>query len=300
MSLSLLIGILELSFIYGIMALGVYITYTILDFPDLSVDGTFPLGIAICFVFIDHGLNPWLALVAAFCAGCIAGAFTGLLNVKLRIRNLLCGILTMTALYSVNYAIVGKASAFLSMDSITIFKHAGMLIPAAAQQYVKLITIAVIAIAAKLGLDWYLKTKSGFLLRSVGANEGLVVTLAKNPGTIKIIGLALANGLVALAGAVNCQYTRQFNVGSGTGTVVMGLAAVIIGNTVFRKIKFLRITTGVLMGMFVYRACISLAIKAGLPSEYTNFAITALFIITLVINEFVFEKKKRSEARKYA
>ena len=106
----LIVGILEQGLIYGIMAMGVYITYTILDFPDLSVDGTFPLGIAICFVMINNGLNPWLALLAAFAAGCIAGMFTGIFNVKLRIRNLLCGILTMTALYSINYGIVGKAS----------------------------------------------------------------------------------------------------------------------------------------------------------------------------------------------
>lgn len=105
----LIVGILEQGLIYGIMAMGVYITYTILDFPDLSVDGTFPLGIAICFVMINKGLNPWLALLAAFAAGGIAGMFTGIFNVKLRIRNLLCGILTMTALYSINYGIVGKA-----------------------------------------------------------------------------------------------------------------------------------------------------------------------------------------------
>ena len=123
----LIVGILEQGLIYGIMAMGVYITYTILDFPDLSVDGTFPLGIAICFVMINNGLNPWLALLAAFAAGCIAGMFTGIFNVKLRIRNLLCGILTMTALYSINYGIVGKASDFLSMDTTTIFSQTAFL-----------------------------------------------------------------------------------------------------------------------------------------------------------------------------
>ncbi len=289
----LIIGILEQGLIYGIMAMGVYITYTILDFPDLSVDGTFPLGIAVCFVMVNHGLSPWLALIAAFAAGCAAGMFTGLFNVKLKIRNLLCGILTMTALYSVNYGIVGKASDFLSMDTTTIFSQTEFLFGNGHMaMYSKLAVILVITLAAKFALDWYMRTKSGFLLRSVGDNEGLVVTLAKNPGTIKIIGLAIANGLVSLAGAVYCQYGRAFNVGSGTGTVVMGLAAVIIGTTVFRKVKFMRITTGVLLGMVVYKACISVALAAGLPAQNTNLMITLLFIATLVINEFVLKKRK--------
>ena len=294
---SMIIGILEQGFIYGIMAMGVYITYTILDFPDLSVDGTFPLGIAVCFVMISHSMDPWLALLAAFAAGCIAGAFTGIFNVKLKIRNLLCGILTMTALYSVNYSIVGKASDFLGMDSVTIFSTTEFLFPGHASLYSKLAVIIAIALIAKFALDWYMRTKSGFLLRSVGDNEGLVITLAKNPGTIKIIGLSIANGLVSLAGAVYCQYSRAFNVGSGTGTVVMGLAAVIIGTTVFKKLKFMRVTTGVLLGMIVYKACISIALAAGLRSQDTNFMITVLFIATLVVNEFFVKKKKAGVKR---
>lgn len=290
---SLIIGILEIGFIYGIMAMGVYITYTILDFPDLSVDGTFPLGIAVTFVMISNSINPWLALIAAFAAGCIAGIFTGIFNVKLKIRNLLCGILTMTALYSVNYGIVGKASDFLGMDSVTIFSQTAALFGSGhIAMYSKLIVVAVIALAAKFALDWYMRTKSGFLLRSVGDNEGLVITLAKNPGTIKIVGLAISNGLVALSGSVYCQYSRAFNVGGGTGTVVMGLAAVIIGATVFKKIRFMKVTTGVLLGMIVYRACISIALKLGLPSQNTNMAITVLFIAALMLNEFVLKKNK--------
>ena len=277
----LIVGILEQGLIYGIMAMGVYITYTILDFPDLSVDGTFPLGIAICFVMINNGLNPWLALLAAFAAGCIAGMFTGIFNVKLRIRNLLCGILTMTALYSI------------SMDTTTIFSQTAFLFGNGHfALYSKLVVILVITLIAKFALDWYMRTKSGFLLRSVGDNEGLVITLAQNPGTIKIIGLAIANGLVSLAGAVYCQYGKAFNVASGTGTVVMGLAAVIIGSTIFKKIKFLRITTGVLFGMIIYKACISIALAAGLRSQDTNLMITILFIATLCVDEFLLKKKK--------
>ena len=178
------------------------------------------------------------------------------------------------------------------MDAVTIFSHTSPIFGGALAPFSKLIVIAVIAIIAKLALDWYLRTKSGFLLRSVGDNEGLVITLAKNPGTIKIIGLAISNGLVALAGAVYCQYGKSFNVSSGTGTVVMGLAAVIIGATVFRKIKFVKVTTGVIFGMIVYKACISIALAAGLRSQDTNLMITILFVLTLVLNEFVFKKKK--------
>ncbi len=288
-----IITVLELGLIYGIMALGVYITYTILDFPDLSVDGTFPLGIAVCTVMLRNGQNPWLALVLAMLAGAVAGMFTGFLHVKLKIRNLLCGILTMTALYSVNYNIVGKASETLNINVGTIFSQTNTLFGGVLGGFNKLIVILVIAAAAKLALDWYLRTKSGFLLRSVGDNEGLVVTLGKNPGSVKIVGLAVSNALVALSGALYCQYIRSFNVGSGTGTVVMGLAAVIIGTAALKKLKFLGITTTVIIGMILYKACIQVALIIGIPSADNNLIITILFILTLVLNEFKPGKKKK-------
>ena len=292
-----IISILEQGFIYGIMALGVYISYSILDFPDLSVDGTFPLGTAICVALITIGVNPWLCLLAAFAGGCLAGIFTGVLNVHLKIKNLLCGILTMTALYSINYRITGSSNVFLDMTSETIFTQAGKLFPPLVS---KLIVIAVITLIAKFLMDWYLRTKSGFLLRSVGDNEGLVTTLAQNAGTIKIVGLALSNGLVALAGAVNAQYTRQFSVAGGTGTVVMGLAAVIIGATVFRKIKFVRVTTGVLFGMMIYKACTYAALASGLQAMDTNLVITVLFVAALFVNRFVLERNQKGGLRRDA
>ena len=288
-----IITVLELGLIYGIMALGVYITYTILDFPDLSVDGTFPLGIAVCTVMLRNGQNPWSALVLAMLAGAVAGMFTGLLHVKLKIRNLLCGILTMTALYSVNYNIVGKASETLNINVGTIFSQTNTLFGGVLGGFNKLVVILVIAAVAKLALDWYLRTKSGFLLRSVGDNEGLVVTLGKNPGSVKIVGLAVSNALVALSGALYCQYIRSFNVGSGTGTVVMGLAAVIIGTNALKKLKFLGITTTVIIGMILYKACIQVALIIGIPSADNNLIITILFILTLVLNEFKPGKKKK-------
>lgn len=289
----IIIGIFEQGFIYGIMALGIYISYKILDFPDLSVDGTFPLGAAVTAALLTKGSNPWLCLIAAFAAGCAAGAVTGFLHVKLKIKDLLAGILTMTALYSVNYRIVGAPNAFL-MGKNTIFTLPDTL-PSAVLSYKYLILVFVIALIMKYALDWYLSTKSGFLLRSVGDNEGLVITLAQSPGKIKVIGLALANGLVALSGALACQRSMQFDITSGTGTMVMGLAAVIIGTTVFKKLPFLRLTSGVIFGMIVYKACITIAISSGMASSDTNLIITVLFVATLLINEFMSVKKQKTE-----
>lgn len=289
---AILIGILEQGFIYGIMALGVYISYKILDFPDLSVDGTFPLGAAISTALMVSGVNPWLCLIAAALGGAIAGALTGIINVKMKIKDLLAGILMMTALYSVNYRIVGAPNKFLMQEKtiFTIFSD----IPAWMTPCKYLLWILIIALVSKYLLDRYMRTKSGFLLRSVGDNEGLVVTLAQNPGTIKIIGLSISNALVSLSGALNCQRNMQFDITSGTGTMVMGLAAVIIGTTVFKKIKFMRVTTGVILGMIIYKACITAAIAAGFRSSDTNLIITLLFIVTLMFNKAPFKSGRKA------
>lgn len=285
---AILISILEQGLIYGIMALGIYISYKILDFPDLSVDGTFPLGAAVTAALMLKGVNPWLCLPVSAAAGAAAGAVTGVLHVKLKIKDLLAGILTMTALYSINYRIAGAPNQFL-MGKVTIFSLPDSL-PAFVSAYKYIIVIFVISLVIKLALDMYLSTKSGFLLRSVGDNEGLVVTLAQNPGTIKIIGLAISNALVALSGSIACQRSMQFDITSGTGTMVMGLAAVIIGTTIFKKIKFMRLTTGVLLGMIIYKACITAAISSGLASSDTNLIITVLFVATLLINDLTSRK----------
>lgn len=289
--IGIITGILEQGLIFGIMALGVYISYKILDFPDLSVDGTFPLGAAVTTAMIFSGINPWLCLFVSFIAGALAGIVTGILNVKFKIKDLLSGILVMTALYSVNYRVVGAPNKFF-MGKNTIFSTLNSILPEWALVFGPLITVFVIAIIAKLILDWYLRTKSGFLLKSVGDNDKLVVCLAQDPGKIKIIGLAIANGLVSLAGSVNCQRVVQFDISSGVGTIVMGLAAVIIGSTVFRKVKFIKITTMVIVGMIIYKACITLAIMSGLQSSDMNLVITVLFVLTLLINNMLSKRRK--------
>lgn len=282
--LSIIISIFEQGLIYGIMALGIYISYKILDFPDLSVDGTFPLGAAVTASLMIKGVNPWLCIPVSAVAGCLAGMLTGFFHVKLKIKDLLSGILTMTALYSINYRIAGAPNQFL-MGNDTVFKVLDN-VPSYLTDYKYIIIIVIAALIMKYILDAYLATKSGFLLRSVGDNESLVVTLAQNPGKVKVIGLAVSNAFVAVSGSLACQRSMQFDITSGTGTLVMGLAAVIIGTTLFKKIKFMRLTSGVLIGMIIYKACITLSISSGMASSDTNLIITILFVLTLLINDF--------------
>ncbi len=286
----IVLGIFLEGLVYGLLALGVYISYKVLDFADLSVDGTFPLGSAVATRLITAGLNPWLSLPLSFAAGMLAGALTGVLHVKLKIKDLLSGILVMTLLYSVNYRIVGKPTASLIGED-TIFTSFANILPAGTHSvYIKLCTVLLIIVCVKLLLDLYLQTKSGFLLRCTGDNEKLVTSLAKNPGSVKILGLSLANGLVALSGAVNLQNTLSFNVAGGTGKVVMGLAAVIIGSAVFRRVTFMKATTAVIIGMIIYKACISIALSVGFEAYDLNLIISVLFIITLCINNFVLKR----------
>lgn len=281
---SLISGIVTEGLIYCIMAFGVYISLRILDFPDLSTDGTFPLGMAVATACLLHGVNPFLCLLLAFAAGALAGTVTGVLNVKLGFRDLLCGIITMTALYSINYTIVGKPNEFLSMDTVTLFSLIGSDSPLFKYRY--LIISALLAIFFKLILDLYLSTKSGFILRAAGDNENLVVTLAKNPGKVKITGLAIANGLISASGCIYLQYIKSFNVSAGTGSLVIGLAAVIIGMTLFGRLRFMKPTMGVIFGMIIYKAFISLAMLVGLESKDTNLVVALLFIVTLVLSRY--------------
>lgn len=280
----LVISVLIEGFMYGIMALGVFISYQILNFPDLTVDGSFPLGAAVTVALILAGVNPWIALIAAFLAGLLAGALTGLLHVRFHIPEIISGIIMMTGLYSVNYRIAGAANKPI-LNHVTLFKfELWSKLPEVLQAFVPLLLVILFALVAKYLLDAYLKTKSGMLLLATGSNPQLVNMLAKNPKTMKVLGLALANGLVALGGSVVCQYQRYFDVSMGTGTMVMGLAAVAIGTTIFRRAKHIRKTSMVIVGAILYKACVMIAISLGLQSSDMNLIISILFVITLVVN----------------
>ena len=281
--MSIIIGVIEEGLIYAIMALGLYITYKILDFPDLSVDGTFPMGAAVTAMLILKGVHPALTLVLSFAAGLLAGCITGLIHVKLKVRDLLSGIIMMTALYSINLRIAGKANLPI-FSKETIFENAFLesVVPEALDPYLVSIILFVIVLVCKILLDLFLKTRAGYLLRAVGDNEVLVTSLAKDKGMVKILGLALANGFVALAGCVYCQQKGFFEVSTGTGTMVIGLASVIIGTKLLKRFHSVKATTAVIFGSIVYKACVSLAIAQGMAASDLKLITAVLFLIILV------------------
>ena len=276
------ITILEQGLIYGILALGVYITYKILDFPDLTVDGSFPLGAALTATMITRGVHPILTLPTSFLIGVLAGVCTGLIHVKFKVRDLLSGIIMMTALWTINLRLAGTANVPIFGDD-SIFDNASVngIFHDGLSNYKVLVIVLVIAVISKVLLDLYMKTKSGFLLRAVGDNDVLVTSLAKDQGNVKILGLAIANGLVALSGSIFCQEQRVFEISSGTGAIVIGLASVIIGTSLFKNVSFMK-ATAVLIGSVIYKACVAAALKFFEPQDMK--LITAvLFLVILVI-----------------
>lgn len=279
-----IITILEQGLIYAILALGVYITYKILDFPDLTVDGSFPLGVAVTAALITRGMNPYLTLPVSFLAGVLAGVCTGLIHVKCKVRDLLSGIIMMTALWTVNLYIAGTANVPLfSRDSIFKNDFLTGIVPESMKSYVTLIVVLILAVVCKIILDLYMNTKSGYLLRAVGDNETVVTALAKDQGNVKILGLAIANGLVSLAGCVFAQEERVFEISMGTGAIVIGLASVIIGTSIFKKISFVKTTTAVIIGSIIYKACVAVAIRNFEP-QAMKLITAVLFLIILVIS----------------
>lgn len=285
--LDLIISTLTQGLIYAMLSYGIYITYKILDFPDLTVDGSFPLGAAVTALLLVKGVNPYLTLLAALAVGAAAGFVTGFIHVRLKVRDLLAGIITMTALFSVNLQIAGSnLSVARSVDTIFTAAPTMALFGSLSLIMRKLIVSIIIMLICKILLDLYFKTKNGFLLRAVGDNSALVTTLAKDMGRVKIIGLVISNALVALSGAVVCHEQRSFSAMMGTGQMVFGLAAVIIGTTLFRKMSFVKGTTAVTAGSVIYKACIQIAISLGLPANLLKLITAVLFLVILVIGNF--------------
>lgn len=282
--MGVIIGVLEQGFIYGIVALGIYITYQILDFPDLTVDGSFPLGAAVSAVLIVGGWNPYAALLVSFAAGAAAGIFTGIIHVKCKVRDLLSGIIMMTGLYSINLRIAGKANVTMFKQE-TIFENAlyDSLLPEGVKSFQTAIMAFLLSMVMKFLLDAYLKTKSGYLLRAAGDNAALVTSLAKDQGMVKIVGLSIANGLVALGGGIMAQQQRYFDVSMGTGTMVLGLASVIIGTKLLKNVSFVKPTTAVLFGAVAYKACVACAISLGLEARDMKLVMAVLFLVILIV-----------------
>ena len=280
--MALFLSVLEQGLIYAILALGVYITFKILDFPDMSVDSSFPLGAAVTAMMMSKGISPLLTLPASMIAGALAGMLTGLIHVRLKVRDLLAGIIVMTGLYSVNLHIAGRSNVQLFMND-TIFKNAFVSsLPFEVQTYVPVIILALLTLLVKIIMDLYLATRSGFLLRATGDNPTLVATLAKDSGSVKIMGPAIANALVALSGCVMCQYQRYFDISMGTGTLVLAVASVIVGTQLLKGIRFLRATTAVVLGSILYKACVALALNFGL-SPFDLKLVTAVLLLVIII-----------------
>lgn len=290
--MALIISVLEQGLIYSIMALGMYITFKILDFPDMTVDGSFPLGAAISAILITNGMNPYLTLLVSFGAGLIAGTCTGLIHVKLKVGDILASIIMMTALYSVNLRIAGRANLPI-YNYENVFNNPAMNAIFHGGIWQTVLIMICFVILVKLIVDWYLKTKSGYMLKSVGDNETLVTSMGIDKGKIKILGLAISNGLVALSGSLYVQQQRYFDASMGVGTAVIGLASVIIGTSLFARVDLINFSVSVIIGSIIYKACVAIAIRLGLQSTDLKLVTAALFLIIIVISRQLERSRNR-------
>jgi putative ABC transport system permease protein len=271
-------GALEQGFVFGLMALGVYLTFRILDFPDLTVDGSLPLGAAVSSVFIGSGMDPYLSLVPATLAGFCAGAVTGLLNTRLKILHLLSSILTMIALYSINIRIMGKPNFTLIGKATVLDPLAALGVPAwiAAPAL-----FAAITAAAALALVWFTRTELGQAMLATGDNPRMITALGVNTGNMIVLGVGLSNAMVALCGALVAQSQGSADVNMGVGTIVAGLASVIIGETLLGKGRVGRMILAAVAGSVAYRLAIALALS--LKVGTFSFAPSDLNLITALV-----------------
>ena len=295
-AVNVLLNILQQGLCYSIVALGVYISYKILNFPDLTVDSSFPLGGVVSIFLISVGCPYLLALLLSFIAGGIAGFITGFLHVKCKINGLLSGIITMTALLSINIALSKGRTLVPYNDSKTLFNNNFIDLfgdNLRIQAIGNIIILVIIVVVVKVVLDLYLQTKRGFMLRAIGNNEQMGISLGVNIGTYKVLGLVLANGMVGLAGAIYSQYMRYFDNTSGTGMVVIALASVIIGVAIFRKVRIVRGTTAAIVGALIYTAALNIVIAIGVPTTYLKLFMALAFALVLILNNSIGDKKKK-------
>ena len=291
--MNLIIDAIEEGLLFSIVSMGVYITYKILDFPDLSVDGTYPLGAAITAVLLINGVNPWLAIIISAVGGAIAGGTTAFLHVKLKISNLMSGILVMIALYSVNLRVMGKSNTPL-FSTKTIFKNTNLK---------SIFIIISMVVICKNIIDTFIKTNRGFLLIAVGDNEQVVSSLGINKNGVKVLGLMISNGLVGMAGAIQAQKYGYADVTMGQGIVVMGLATVVIGITIFGKLSLLKCTTLSILGAIIYKVAIAIALRVNFNPNDLKLITAIIVIIALASNNGIFKfknKKIKREGRESA
>ncbi|WP_313756173.1 ABC transporter permease subunit [Tissierella sp.] len=271
---SLIITSLEQGLIFAVLAMGVFLTYKVLDIADLSVEGTFPFGAFIFAKFISMGINPIVSTLMAFCFGTLAGLLTATLFTKLRIKPLLSGILTMTILYSVNLKINGKSN-------FPLFKYNSIF-----DLGPTLLVLIIIVLLIKITLDQFLKTETGYLLIATGDNESLVKSLGENSNKYKVLGLMLANGLVALSGALMAQIQGFADITMGNSIIVIALASIIIGDTIKKNSNKIKNTTKVILGAIIYKIIGGIAIDLGLDPNDLRAINAIIVIVFLSYNNF--------------
>jgi putative tryptophan/tyrosine transport system permease protein len=281
-------GAVSQGVLWGIMTLGVYLTFRILNIADMTCDGSFALGGSVSAVLIVHGVDPLFSLLVAFLAGMIAGLMTGLLHTKLKIHEILAGILTMIALYSINIRIMGKANTPL-LGVATLMSHIQRF-TGLSTTVVSLITGAVFSGAIIAILYWFFGTELGSAVRATGNNEHMVRALGVDTDYTKILGLMVSNGLIAMSGALVAQSQGYADVGMGTGTIVIGLASIIIGEVVFgKRFSFWYYLLSVVIGSVIYRIIIAVVLQLGLKS--TDLKLLTAVIVAIALAIPVFKKK---------
>lgn len=275
--------------IWGIMTLGVYITFKVLDFADLTVDGSFALGGAVSAILISNGMNPFITLFFSFLAGSLAGLATGILNTKLQIPGILAGILTMIALYSINIRVMGGRPniPLLGMaTSLTIIQN----ILSLSKVVSDLLVGFVFSVFIVLIMYWFFGTEMGCAIRATGNNEKMIRALGVDTNVMKTIGLMISNALVSLSGALVTQSQGYADVGMGTGTIVIGLASVIIGEVIFgNRFNFLYKLSSIVMGSIIYRIIIAIVLQLGLKA--TDLKLLTAIIVAIALSVPVLNKK---------
>ncbi|MFD1928450.1 ABC transporter permease [Sporosarcina siberiensis] len=324
---SAVFGSVEQGIIYAIMALGVYLSFRVLDFPDLTVDGSFVTGAGVAATMIIFGYHPILATIVAIVIGFLAGCVTGLLHTKGKINALLSGILMMIALYSINLRIMGLTSEnsigrpnipLLNAETLftkfhtfwgslgideSINKFFSMLgfehLPST---WGTLIIMAIIVLLIKFVVDWFLKTEIGLAIRATGDNKKMIRSLSANTDNLVIIGLGFSNALVAFAGALIAQYSKFADIGMGIGMIIIGLASVIIGEAIFGTKTIMRTTLAVIAGAIIYRIVLGLALRVKFLDTGDMKLITAIIVIAALVLPQFFDKRreKKRKARRHA
>lgn len=275
-------GAISQGVLWGLMTLGVYITFKILDFPDMTVDGSFALGGAVSAVLIVKGVNPWAALIPAMLAGVAAGAVTGILHTKVKIPGILAGILSMIALYSINIRVMGQANTSLLGES-TILTVLESVFKVSLNNLTLVVGVIVSIIVISI-LYWFFGTEIGSTIRATGNNEYMVRALGANTDTMKIIGLMLSNALVALSGAFVAQSQGYADVGMGQGTIVIGLASIIIGEVIFgNRFNFAYKLVSVVGGSIIYRMIIAIVLQLGMKSTDLKLLTAVIVAVALAI-----------------